>query len=93
MASAYGSWKLYLRSLCYWKKTWKLIRWDDEYCKKHGQLYEQGKIYTEKEVNELLERFHTFEDPALLRRELYEKGLLGRKHDGSEYWKADNTKQ
>lgn len=55
--------------------------------------FEQGKIYTEKEVNELLERFHTFEDPALLRRELYEKGLLGRKHDGSEYWKADNTKQ
>ena len=53
--------------------------------------FELGKMYNEKEVNELLNKFHTFEDPALLRRELYEKRLLNRKHDGSEYWKADNT--
>jgi len=48
--------------------------------------FEQGKIYTEKEVNELLKAWHTFGDFATLRRELYNKYLLGRKADGSEYW-------
>lgn len=50
--------------------------------------FEDGKVYTEKEVNVLLYQFHAFEDPALLRRELFEKKFLARKPDGSEYWKT-----
>lgn len=45
-----------------------------------------GKVYTESEVNDLLDAWHTFHDPATLRRELYDYRLLGRKADGSAYW-------
>ena len=48
-------------------------------------------VYSEKEINALLNSWHTFGDPALLRRELYERGLLNRAKDGSEYWRTPNT--
>ncbi|WP_414583436.1 DUF2087 domain-containing protein [Scytonema sp. PCC 10023] len=48
--------------------------------------FEVDVIYTEKEVNALLNQYHTFGDPALLRRELFERGLIDRKRDGSAYW-------
>jgi len=44
-------------------------------------------VYTEKEVNGLLNLHHTFEDPARLRRELFDLGYLGRTKDGARYWK------
>ena len=53
-----------------------------------GKL-EWDRLYTEKEINELLTKFHTFEDAALLRRELYMKHFLDRKPDGSAYWKTE----
>lgn len=43
--------------------------------------------YTEKEVNQILNAHHNFGDPASLRREMVEMGLLGRKDDCSQYWK------
>ncbi|WP_026736479.1 DUF2087 domain-containing protein [Fischerella sp. PCC 9605] len=49
--------------------------------------FESGVTYTEKEVNTLLNQYHTFGDPALLRRELFENGLIDRKRDGSAYWR------
>jgi hypothetical protein len=42
--------------------------------------------YTEKEVTNLINENHTFGDPAMLRREMFEARLLGRKIDGSVYW-------
>ncbi len=48
--------------------------------------FSTGVAYTEREVNSLLNQHHTFQDPALLRRELYEHGLIQRKRDGSAYW-------
>lgn len=48
--------------------------------------FDPNLIYTEKQVNALLRQHHTFNDPALLRRELFEKQLLDRKRDGSAYW-------
>ncbi len=48
--------------------------------------FEPGTTYTEKEVNALLNQHHTFGDPALLRRELFENKLIDRKRDGSAYW-------
>ena len=41
--------------------------------------------YSEKEFNDLLRELHTFEDPALLRRELYDFGLISRSPEGSGY--------
>ncbi len=45
--------------------------------------------YTEKQVNELLMDWHTFNDYFLLRRTLVERGYLCRKKDGSQYWKSE----
>lgn len=49
---------------------------------------EWDRQYTEPEINELLNKFHTFGDAALLRRELYMKHFIDRKSDGSAYWKT-----
>ena len=50
-----------------------------------------GKIYNENEVNVILGDYHTFNDPALLRRELIMKDLLDRTPDGKKYWKKEET--
>ena len=47
--------------------------------------FEQGRLYTEKEVNEVISNWHTFNDWALLRRDLLDSQFLSRKPDGSEY--------
>lgn len=43
--------------------------------------------YTEREVNALLNQWHTFGDPATLRRDMYNDGLLDRTSDGARYWR------
>lgn len=55
-----------------------------------GKL-EDNRHYTEPEINSLLDEWSRFHDPATLRRELYNKGLLDRAADGSSYRKAENT--
>jgi len=47
--------------------------------------FESGREYAEKEVNELLDAWHTFGDRVLLRRELVDGGFLSRDRDGSRY--------
>mgnify|MGYP005844016439 CR=1 FL=1 len=54
--------------------------------------FEPGREYTEREVNDLLRSRHTFDDWALLRRELFEQGYLNRARDGSVYWRTPQTK-
>ena len=51
-----------------------------------AEKFERDKKYTEKEVNEVLKAWHTFDDPATLRRELYDYKFLDREKDGSVYW-------
>jgi hypothetical protein len=46
---------------------------------------EPGRNYSEAEFNALLNRWHTFGDPALLRRALFDYGLVARSKDGSQY--------
>lgn len=68
--------------------------------KKHGerlqllhylvQRFEAGREYNEAEVNSLLNEWHTFADPALLRRFMYNEGLLGRTVDGARYWRVEH---
>jgi len=47
--------------------------------------FEPGAEYSEREVNDVLLRWHTFRDWAMLRRELYDCGYLDRERDGSRY--------
>lgn len=46
----------------------------------------KGETYTEKEINEILNKWHTFNDPATIRRELYTHRFLNRNVDGSGYY-------
>ena len=48
-----------------------------------------GRVYTEQEVNEVLLAWHTFRDPATLRRELYDFHFLNRTPDGRTYELAE----
>lgn len=50
--------------------------------------FEKGKRYSEKEVNQILRRFH--EDTASLRRELVEYRWLAREGGGGTYWKVED---
>ncbi len=49
------------------------------------EAFTPGAIYTEKEVNMIIRRFHL--DTAGLRRDLIDRGMLQRKSDGSQYWR------
>ena len=48
---------------------------------------EDGKTYTEREINDILNRWTAFRDPATLRREMYNRYLLNRTSDCREYRK------
>lgn len=47
--------------------------------------FQADRTYTEREVGVLLNHWHTFLDPATLRRELYDYGFLDRSPDGRVY--------
>ncbi len=49
--------------------------------------FEPGVHYSEKQINEILSRYH--EDTATLRRELVGYGLMQREGGGGEYWRAE----
>ncbi len=53
------------------------------------QAFEPGIRYSEKQVNEILARYH--EDTASLRRELIEYGWLEREGGGGDYWKPEDV--
>ncbi len=52
-----------------------------------AQSFELGRTYPEREVNDLLQRFHP--DHAALRRYLVEEGFLTREE--SVYWRTGGT--
>jgi hypothetical protein len=51
--------------------------------------FETGRVYSEKEVNEVLMHFH--HDIASIRRDLFDLGFIGREPDGSAYWLIQTT--
>lgn len=53
------------------------------------QAFEPGVRYSEKQVNEILERFN--EDTAGLRRNLVDFRLMERQGGGGEYWRTGTT--
>lgn len=52
--------------------------------------FDAGRIYTEKEVNEIIDQYHIFNDKWLLRRELIVNKFMNRKTDCSNYWLEEN---
>jgi hypothetical protein len=51
--------------------------------------FEFGRFYSEREVNTLIENWHTFGDYFIIRRGLIEAFLLSRTKSGSRYWKEE----
>lgn len=50
-----------------------------------AQKFEPEKEYSEQEINDFLLDWHTFADPATLRREMYDYHFLDRSRDGKVY--------
>lgn len=51
--------------------------------------FDYVKFYTEKEVNNIIDNWHTFNDYFLLRRGLVDYKLLLRTRNGARYWKEE----
>ena len=72
----------------------KIVRWPKKPSDKKKVIqflstkFEYEKRYTEKGINTIIDKFHLFEDIALLRRELVSRKKLDRTDDGSSYWKV-----
>lgn len=73
----------------------RLVQWPSKQLAKDLALgylsrkFEIDHVYTEVQVNEILKKWHTFSDWPLLRRELFERGYLGRELSGAKYWLID----
>jgi hypothetical protein len=69
----------------------RVLRWPSKVVQKTAVLeylatkFEFDTVYTESQVNAILKAWHVFSDWALLRRELFERGLLDRTANGSSY--------
>lgn len=55
-----------------------------------SEKFDTGVLYKEKEVNEIINNWHTFGDFFLLRRGLIDMKYLSRTRDGLQYWKVEN---
>lgn len=54
--------------------------------------FEYDRTYTEMEVNDIINRWHTFNDHSIIRREMITQRLMSRLNDGKAYWREPNTK-
>jgi len=70
----------------------RLTQWPRKYSRKLvaarylAVRFELGRVYSESQVNDILEDWHTFNDAAVLRRFLIDLGILARMSDGRQYW-------
>jgi len=71
----------------------RITAWPKKHEKKRAVLlylaekFEADRRYTEREVNDVITRWHTFGDLFLLRRGMIEEKYLCRTRDGSAYWR------
>ena len=68
--------------LTQWPAKQKVQRMAIDYV---ARQFDQGREYTEREVNERLLDWHTFRDWAILRRLLCDWGYMTRERDGTRY--------
>ena len=72
----------------------RLVRWPARYAVQRLAIwvlwtrFDARRVYSEREVNDILKAWHTWGDHATLRRELVNHRLLARKSDCSEYRKV-----
>ncbi len=50
-----------------------------------AEKFQPDRTYTEREVNQLLDQWHCFQDPATLRRALFDHRFLDRDPYGTSY--------
>ncbi|WP_066498610.1 DUF2087 domain-containing protein [Abyssisolibacter fermentans] len=50
--------------------------------------FECDRFYSEKEVNEIINQWHSFGDYLMIRRGMIDYQLLARTNDGKKYWKV-----
>jgi len=55
-----------------------------------SEKFEEDVIYSEKDVNVIIDQWHTYGDYFMLRRGMIEYQLLARTPNGSKYWKLKN---
>ena len=73
----------------------RIIRWPKKSSDKEivikwlSKKFKFEQQYSEKEINKIIEDYHSFKDTPLLRRELVSQKFLDRKNDGSVYWRID----
>lgn len=73
-------------------KTWPAKRdLKLEVLKYLASKFEYDHNYSEKEVNAIIEDWHTFGDYFLLRRALIDSKLLSRTRNGDKYWRKDDS--
>ena len=71
----------------------KIIKWSKKPIDKESVVkflstkFQGNKKYSEKEINQIIDQFHLFNDIPLLRRELISRHYLSRTDNGAEYWK------
>lgn len=56
-----------------------------------SEKFEVGRTYTEKEINEVIEQWHTFGDLFILRRGMIDEKLLSRTPNGASYWREESS--
>jgi hypothetical protein len=71
----------------------RLLRWPRRAGLREAALaylatkFDFGRTYEEQAVNAILRAWTAFDDPALLRRELFDAGYLARTRDCRQYWR------
>jgi hypothetical protein len=83
------------RSLRMFDQEGKLVRWPSKRSRQELCLWviwsrlPVGQVFTEKEINRVLNDNHLFGDHALLRRWLCDYGMMSRTRDGREYRRVE----
>jgi hypothetical protein len=81
------------KALAQFDERGRLIRWPNRFAVQRLALwvlwthFDARRVYTEREVNDILKAWAVYGDHVTLRRELVEMKLLARKPDCSEYRK------
>jgi hypothetical protein len=79
----------------YFDPSGRLVRWPSKYSHRLPCLWAiwaavpSRRVFTEYDITRWLETRHLFGDPALLRRELCDQGLMVRTRDGREYRRVE----
>ena len=80
-----------MRTLRVFDSDGRIIRWPTKRSQQEICLWflwskiPPQRVFNEREISAFLDALHLFADAALLRRDLFDLGLVTRKRDGSDY--------